>query len=164
MIFLGIDPGQKGAIVYLQGDTVRTTPLPITTDGTLNALKAQAILQNWQLALPIDVEPERWLAVIEQPPYGFGKRTGIKPIVSLHKSFEAWRILLDLHSIAWHAVTPSAWKTHFRLIGKPKGAACLLAKTWLGLELDPKSLKDQGIADAALLALYGRQRWTGGMP
>lgn len=164
MIFIGIDPGQKGAIVYLQGDTVGFAPLPIRKDGTLNALQAQAILQNWRSVYPPDTISEHWLAIIEQPPYGFGPKTGIKPIVSLHKSFEAWRILLDLHEIAWYAVTPISWKKHFQLIGKPKGRACTLAKTWLGLELDPKALKDQGIADAALLALYGRQRWTGVMP
>lgn len=163
MLFLGIDPGQHGAIVQLWDDSAIYQLAPIK-DGDLDVNQAASLIDVWRHTG--NAATERWLAVLEMPPYGYGKATHIKSLVGLHRSHEAWRTILDLLHIQHLSVSPARWQKHHKLNtagkGQTKKAACALVKTFFGWELDYKDKSDQGIADAALLALYGRQLWKGG--
>lgn len=152
MIVAGIDPGKTGALVIVRPDNsvlVRRVPivkLPKETPAW------SAWWQDWSAVLAFGID----MVVIEH--------VAARPTQGTVSMFNFGRTLGFAHALAAsadapiHFVTPSVWKGKFGLLKADKSASREKARTLLpGLEPDLRRVKDDGVGEAALLALYGRK-------
>jgi crossover junction endodeoxyribonuclease RuvC len=152
MKVVGIDPGLSGAlwvIIGELGDAVTDMPRTGFHNSKSGFVDGLAVAQ-WLSSCKPD------LIVIEM----VGSRPG-QGVSSTFKFGAAYGGVVSV-CLAYPCevvlVSPTVWKRHFGLIGTVKDAARLKA-----LNLVPhmahklKRKKDGGRADAALIALYGRQ-------
>ena len=152
MIVAGIDPGKTGALVILTSDAagyalrVPTVKLPKDTP----AWSEWAATWGAALAFGIDA------VVIEN--------VAARPDQGTVSMFNFGRALGFAHALAAsagapiHFVTPAVWKSKFGLLKADKSASREKARTLLPmLEPEFRRVKDDGVAEAALLALYGRK-------
>lgn len=152
MIVAGIDPGKGGALVLALdngGVAVFRVPLvklpketPAWTEWS----------RMWRAALAFGIDA----VVIEQ--------VGARPTQGTVSMFNFGRVLGFAHALAAsadapiHFVTPATWKGKFGLLKADKAASREKARTLLPLlEPELRRVKDDGVAEAALLALYGRK-------
>lgn len=159
---IGIDPGKTGAIACVEGEELRwVADMPLADGHVAPALLDQLYLPDefgpWEMHAgnPVAIE-----LVHAMPGEGgkfaftFGRSYGV---------------LLGYFAANHHRilhVPPTEWKKTFRLNGKDKDAARALAiELWPHMASYFARKKDQGRADAALIALYHARtiaRHTGG--
>lgn len=148
----GIDPGKGGALVLLRSDNsalvcrVPLVKLPKETPAWSEWAR------SWTAALAFGID----MVVIEQ--------VGARPTQGTVSMFNFGRTLGFAHALACssnapiHYVTPAVWKGKFGLLKADKSASREKARTLLPLlETELRRVKDDGVAEAALLALYGRK-------
>ncbi len=144
MRHIGIDPGQTGAICWIDPNgEIGYEDLAGSHFDAINALKRAM------------GDEEKFNVTLE----GVGPR-GTDGRASMWKFAEHYGVLLGAiicHALPFTPVAPSAWKKRFGLDGKDKGASRDLARqlypaagAWL------TRVKDHGRAEALLLAHYGR--------
>lgn len=152
MIVAGIDPGKTGALVLsLDNGGVAYFPVP-TVKMPKDTPAWSEWAHTWTAALAFGVD----MIVIEQ--------VGARPDQGTVSMFNFGRTLGFAHALALtagapiHFITPPVWKAKFGLLKADKGASREKARTLLPL-LEPglRRVKDDGVAEAALLALYGRK-------
>lgn len=139
-IYLGIDPGRKGALALLDCETQRVIchDMPDTT----------AALHNLVVEMPIIRR-----AVIEKPFCGpvMGRRT----IAVMFEQYGILRGALQWRDIPFVEIQPSKWKAALGL-SKDKGASRDKAGQIFPDDADQfKRAKDDGRAEAALMAWWG---------
>lgn len=152
MIVAGIDPGKTGALVVLTSDAagyalrVPTVKLPKDTPAWADWQR------SWSAALAFGID----MIVIEQ--------VGARPTQGVTSMFNFGQTLGFAKALAYaadapvHFVTPAVWKGKFGLLKADKSASREKARGWLPqLEHEFRRVKDDGVAEAALLALYGRK-------
>ena len=141
--YLGIDPGQTGALAIIQGpDMANTIDMPL-----LGGKYPDIDGMNSFLWWPID------FAVIEkaQPMPKQGVTSSFNYGVG-YGMLLAW---LHTKGIPYKEVRPTAWKKYFGLIGKDKDESrrkAIQLFPWVDL----KRKKDHGRAEALLLAAYAK--------
>lgn len=155
---LGVDPGISGALVTWDGSSIRLLDVPTIKVKVGKSLKSRIdayALGNW---LDLHRNAIRF-AVIEQvgampkqgvtSSFNFGFTTGV-----LHGALAG-------NAIPMRTVVPGVWKRAFGLIGQPKDASRQAAS-----RLAPQfshywaRAKDDGRAEAFLLAIYGGKTWN----
>lgn len=152
-MIIGIDPGNTGAVAFLDGDKLVTVhDMPLMANGKkqqVNAYELNRILGIFY-GDPTDVVIEKVGAMPGQgvsSMFNFGMGFGVLQGVAAGRGFPI------------HLVTPQSWKKHFSLIGKDKDNARTVAQ-----QLYPDAplgrKKDVGRADAILIARfhYDKQR------
>lgn len=152
VIVAGIDPGKTGALVILTSDSAGYV-LRVPTVSTPKDVPAwSAWWRSWNAAVAFGIDA----VVIEQ--------VGARPTQGVTSMFNFGRTLGFAHAIAAsadapiHFVTPAVWKGKFGLLKADKSASREKARTLLpSLEPELRRVKDDGVAEAALLALYGRK-------
>ena len=163
MIYTGWDPGKTGAMVALtdKGALLEYEPYPIIKAGSKKVLDLVGICQ-WVSNLGIDYAIR---ATIEQVSARRGQ--GATSIFSFGRSLGVIEGVIAASGISKMYATPQAWQK-MMLAGKPKGkdskASAILTCTELWPELaaafrDMNKEQREGIADAALIAEYGRRQW-----
>ena len=152
MSILAIDPGQTGGLVvvdvYQEGPRIRTAlPMPLTTVNQKKALDIQAVLE--------------WLPVISSIDVGVIELVHAMPKQGVSSSFQFGRMfgaaetaiyLIDKQAY----VSPRTWKTALNL-SNDKHASIDLATRIFGKKAAMRwwpLRKDEGIAEAALIAHY----------
>jgi crossover junction endodeoxyribonuclease RuvC len=167
--FVGIDPGRAGGIVVLDGESrlLHAETLPWRGEGRAAVLDVErivAILEGrWSGAAPPGWEP---VATLERPATRpTESRTSAK---SVGVQLGALTAVLATLRLPMRLVDSQEWSPWMlRGIGassheQRKSAALVRAKElWPRLELARK--RDDGLADAALLAEYGRQVHLGAL-
>lgn len=151
-IIIGIDPGFSGAIAHLSSDgTLKIWDMPIVAD-----LKGRPILNLYELYEILSPKAKQnYVAVLEQVASRPGQSA--PSTFRFGQGYGALEMGLAAHKIEKKIVTPAKWKKYFGL-SKDKGASRGLA-----IERFPKQasmfkrVKDDGRAEAALLALYGKE-------
>ena len=151
MIVAGIDPGKGGALVVLHANSATALRVPVVKmPKEVPAWSEWA--RTWGAALAFGIDA----VVIEQ--------VGAMPTQGVVSMFNFGRVLGFVHALAAtsgapiHFVTPSVWKGKFGLLKADKSASREKARTLLPmLEPELRRVKDDGVAEAALLALYGRK-------
>lgn len=149
----GIDPGKTGALAILYADgSVGFRDVPrITLKG-----KDKPAWSEWR---------NSWSSILEfaMPDMIVIEDIAARPGQGVTSMFNFGRSLGFVHAIALetecpvHFVTPSVWKAKLGLLNSSKGASREKCRT-----LYPKSVssltrvKDDGRAEAALLAHYGK--------
>lgn len=157
LIYIGVDPGLSGAIAFIDHE-----------DGQIDVLDMPVVKvkRNGKVKRELDYEklgelhPRLILgrnnckALVEfvgsMP--GQGSSSGF----AFGKSTGAIYGVLGTRRIPTETVSPTKWKRHFGLIGKPKDASRMLAiERWPQLEPKLKRKLDNGRSDSLFIAQYG---------
>ena len=153
-LFLGVDPGKKGAIAFLD---------PVSMDLEIHDMP---LSKTSTAKEEIDL---RALAYVLAPYEGYGRLIAVLEKVSSMPSdghagaftfglgYGALRMAVIGHGYEDHYVTPTIWKRHFKL-SKDKGVSRSYAQTRFPRFADLFTrVKDDGRAEAAMIALYGAE-------
>lgn len=158
-LILGVDPGLSGALVWYSGDKreiVEVIPMPLTFLRATGDLKeGKKKNQNLaSLALSLSrLAPKTRLAVIED--VHAMPDQGVVSMFRFGQSVGQIQGLIASHFIPFFLVTPQVWKSIFQL------SSDKLQSLSMARQLFPKQAgyfsraKDDGIAEACLLAVYG---------
>lgn len=150
MLVLGIDPGQKGAIVCTDGAQFRYWPMPLTPEKDVDFKKVQRILR----LNPHPVYLERAV------PFAMGS----KGAFNYGRSFAALEIAIQLSGNPHAYVEPAKWTKamHAGIDSnlKPKAKSALAVKRQFpklvgALPRDKKGDFLDGPMDAFLIAVFG---------
>jgi crossover junction endodeoxyribonuclease RuvC len=154
MRHIGIDPGLSGAIAVLTDDTLQIHDMPVMTVDRNGNAKRQvsanelAELLNLYAGKDCHVYVERVSAMAGQ---------GVTSVFSFGRSFGMIEGILAALKMPVTFVAPATWT---RAIGRSPGKDASRARA---MELFPnyeyffKRVKDDGRADAALIAHWGRK-------
>lgn len=152
LMYIGIDPGKKGAVAILDrdGNLVLCKPLPHfstpakpKTPGDLDCRSLAALLAPYSARVA--------LAVIEKP---IGYTPNASAMMKLGESYGALRCLLTLAAFPLELAYAKAWKGHLEL-SADKSLAINLANALYGTAL---TAAQDGLAEAVLLAHYAKLR------
>ncbi len=154
----GIDPGKKGALVSLDTNSTLVAAYPADLAGgycdkgrgdTYNKRMMLDILRNEKPDLVI-IE-KQWSRAGESGVVGFATGLG----------FGLWLMALTATDTPFEVVSPQRWKAWCGILSGGKGAAIRYVEDRLpALNLSPgkSTNKHDGIAEAACMALCGRNR------
>jgi len=148
---LAIDPGVNGAFAVLgrQGEFVDMGELP----------RFAKLLNSAELAVIVGMHKPK-LAVIEKVASMPGQ--GVASTFTFGCAYGVCIGVASGLDVPVSFVTPGRWKTHFRLIGKPKDASRELAiRLYPGASRSLGLKKHVGRADALLLARFAHDTETG---
>lgn len=153
MFILGIDPGFTGALAVL--DTTTGKLLSVVDMPVQKSKKGRPELNLHQLydllKPPDDHQVE---AVLEQVASRPGQ--GAPATFRFGQGYGAIEMALAAHRIPVQYVTPAKWKKHFGL-SKDKGVSRGFAsQRFPDFSPDFARVKDDGRAEASLIALYGK--------
>lgn len=152
-IIAGIDPGKTGALVLgLDNGGVAAFRVPLVKLPKETPAWSEW-WQTWSTALAFGID----MVVIEN--------VGARPTQGTVSMFNFGRTLGFAHALAAsagapiHFVTPAVWKGKLGLAkAADKSASREKARTLMPLlEPELRRVKDDGVAEAALLAYYGRK-------
>ena len=154
MLILGIDPGFTGAIALV--DSTAGKLISVVDMPTFKNKKGKVETNHISLFNLLNPGSANVTAVLEfvasrpnqssQSTFRFGQGYG------------AIEMALAAHRIPIQYVTPSKWKAHFGL-SKDKGVSLSLAIQRFPDQSDSfRRVKDNGRAEAALIALYGKEK------
>lgn len=157
MIIAGIDPGKTGALSILYPDDV-----VLTFDVPLIGVKGKVkpAWTDWEAT---------WASALEfhTPDMVVIEDISARPGQGVTSMFTFGRTLGFAHAIAIrakapvHFVTPGVWKGKLGLLNSSKGASREKCRTLFPRFAHAVSrIKDDGRAEAALLAYYGRRYLT----
>lgn len=153
MTIAGIDPGKGGALAIVAGDYVECFDVPIGKVKGKDRPLWSEWGRTWSTALAF-AEPD--LIVIEN--------VGSMPKQGVTSMFNFGRVLGFVHAIAAASgariefVTPAVWKPKLGLANSGKDASREFFRTlWPKHAHQVARVKDDGRAEAALLAHYGRK-------
>ncbi len=154
MIIAGIDPGKTGALAILFPDnSVIVARVPVIK---LRG-KEKPAFTDWeaQWANVLEMcEPD--LFVIEDVAARPGQ--GVTSMFTFGVTLGYVRGLVARYRKPVHHVTPSVWKGKMRLLNSDKNASREEARRLMpSLAPELVRVKDDGVAEAALLAYYGRK-------
>lgn len=151
--FIGVDPGFTGAVACYcpEARTLIVEDMPVIKDPS----SGRPIVNHPVLYAMLRPTIQNVSAMVEkvhampnqsaQSGFRFGE------------GFGALQMALFAHEIPTHFVSPAAWKKYFRL-SKDKGASRGLATQRFPANADQfKRVKDDGRAEAALIALYAAE-------
>lgn len=163
MIFIGIDPGRKGAIGIVSNAWIPSPfifDLPYGEDDLVDCLEVRDIIQrNLDIHVGVVVCIEKCQAMPGQgvvSMFSYGKNYGM--LLATLRILKKENVLLTLQE-----VSPVTWKKSLGLT-KEKGKSIQLAlDKWPQLQSDlitPRGALKDGRAEALLLAEYARTRWA----
>jgi crossover junction endodeoxyribonuclease RuvC len=150
--YIGIDPGQTGAIALVTHTGVLSDVVPMPTqDSEVVGSQLAEILETYR-----DSISDRVVVVIEQVNSMPGQ--GVSSTFKFGKSFGIALGVVQALQLPLHRVTPQAWKKTFVLIGKDKDASRGKAtELWPSMAFHWKYKNQNGASDAALIAEHARR-------
>ncbi len=108
------------------------------------------------IPLGVDTETQRHVGVLEKV-WAF-QGQGISSAFRFGECYGALRTGLIGHGYELHNPTPPVWKKHFKLTSSKDGSRKLAIERFPANAQDFARKKDDGRAEAALLALYGHEK------
>ena len=149
---VGIDPGLSGAIAHMYDGVIITADMPIFE--VIKAKKKQREVDAVQLSTIIaNFNPS--MIVLEKVHAMPGQ--GVTSMFNFGRAFGAVEGVVGALRIPITHVTPQRWKSALRL-SSDKGESRRLATQLFPASADQWTrVKDDGRAEAALLAWYGQQ-------
>ncbi len=174
MIYIGIDPGAKGAMAMIddEGNLIKTAPM------TSKKIEGEKLIDITEIYRFIKHEPlsldEKMIVYLEKAQSM--PRQGVASMFTYGVGYGMILAMLIFENIEFRLVHPATWKAKLGItISTPKGlteqekaqlkkqrkglAIITAKKLFPDIELIPdgKEVEQDGIAEAALLAEYGRQ-------
>jgi crossover junction endodeoxyribonuclease RuvC len=151
---IGIDPGVTGGIAILEGDVLLAVD-PLPTRARLHGSGMQidgAELRSWIME---HRQGHPCVAILEAVSSRPGQ--GVRSVFNFGHCLGTIEGVLSALGVPYQLVNPSAWKRRAGLTGKDKATSRSLA-----MQLFPdhaerfKRVKDDGLAEAALIAKFGQ--------
>ena len=155
--FLGIDPGASGAIAVLnqEGHLVAVIDMPVFDVKVGKAIKRRVSPEL--LAHELSLYPNA-IATLEQVSAMPGQ--GVSSMFAFGESYGIVKGVLGALKIPTHLVTPNAWKKAMQLNASKDGSRAKATQMWPGWGYMFKRVKDDGRAEACLIAEFGRQKFS----
>lgn len=147
MMLLGVDPGLKGGIAFI--DTISgqygAYPMPVTTR------------QKYTLLHDLKETYGNITAYCEQVQV-MGRAFGAKAALSYGQGYGELIGILTALGASIHEVRPSVWKRKLNISADKESAILLCERLYPDVELVPKGCRraQDGLAEAMLIAHYGR--------
>lgn len=143
MIYIGIDPGKKGAMAVI--DRSQTVLFPFSEGEYVNALKT----------LP----PQITKACLEH--VGAMPGQGVTSMFHFGENFGYIKGLLEAFEIPYELVRPQKWKKEFSITGEKNSSIEVCKRLFPGVDLrrtERCRKDDDNVAEALLMAEYARRR------
>lgn len=157
MIVVGIDPGLSGALAAVRGaDLLRVVDMPTEDTGSGGSSKRRLAAAHLTAALRDlrgSYAGEPLLAVVER--VAATPQMGVSSAFAFGDSAGCLRGVLQALGIRIEYVTPAQWKRAMRLTQDKGLSRTLAAQRWPEHAAQFARVKDDGRAEAALLAAYG---------
>ncbi len=162
MIFVGIDPGLSGGIAFLLQDTLALYPMPIIDNGKRRVFDTTAIKDLLHGVIDtcssVDKKNPAHIFVEELTPFKGSKLS----CFSMGYGLGLLHATIQSLGLPMTRERPQEWKKHFHLIGASKDASRMKAIELFPARADVFKLKkNEGQAEAALMALYLKRKHTG---
>lgn len=155
MFIIGIDPGAAGAVAIIEdtGKLVHVFEMPAVE--VIVGGKAKRRVSPEMLAAELELYAYQGArAVIEQ--VGAMPSQGVTSMFAFGESFGLAKGVLAGMKIPTITVTPSKWKKAMQLNAGKDGSRAKAAQLWPASAGEFKRVKDDGKAEAALIAEWGR--------
>lgn len=149
MIYVGIDPGKKGAVAYMmetQGGNFVTNAVPM--EQALFTMKALA-----STGKPIRACIEQVHAMPKQ---------GVTSTFSFGEGFGWLKGVMDALGISYQEVPPQKWKREFGLNSDKQTSIQVCKRLFPDADLRPSEkcrVDNDGMAEALLMAEYARRKF-----
>jgi crossover junction endodeoxyribonuclease RuvC len=155
MIWIGIDPGQKGGYAVISKSETGQAVFAYPWDDSFFAMEMASLMQMKEHGI---------VAAVEK--VGARPGQGTVSMFNFGKSAGYIEGVLSALGIPYQLVPPNKWKKEFSLIGQDKQASIVTCRK-LFPELDLKRTErcrtdSDGKAEAALLAEYARRHFGEG--
>lgn len=153
---IGIDPGASGAVAVLdeEGRLVYMVDMPTVEVKVGKANKKRVSPE----LLATEIQPYRFhgVAWVEQVTAMPGQ--GVSSMFAFGESYGIVKGVLAAHGIQTNLVTPNKWKKAMELNAGKDGSRAKAIMKWPENAHLFKRVKDDGRAEAALIAEFGRTR------
>jgi crossover junction endodeoxyribonuclease RuvC len=151
-VYIGIDPGFTGAVAFYwpAENHIEVYDMPVYKNA-----KGKTELNLYELHDILNPESdEPHIAIVEQVSAMRGQ--GVTSMFRFGQAYGATQMAVAAHKIPMEFVTPAKWKG-FMGLSRDKAVSRSLASQRFPKQADLfKRAKDDGRAEAALLALYGK--------
>jgi crossover junction endodeoxyribonuclease RuvC len=146
---LGIDPGLTGGLALLCGDELTAIPMPVLTfngKGEIDLARVRAAL--------IAMKPTyAWIEQQQAMP-----RQGVASSFRTGQNYGDLRGFLVGSQIPFSIVRPAVWKKAMSVPADKAAAIAIATRTFPAFSHLWAMKKDDGVAEAALIAAYGQQQ------
>lgn len=154
---IGIDPGASGAVAILQhdGKFVQVFDMP-TVEVKVGGKAKRRISPEMlvaELKLYTDEGAVAWIEHVSAMP-----GQGVSSMFAFGESFGIARGVLAGLRVPTYTVPPAVWKRALQLNSGKDGSRSKAAQMWPASAGEFKRVKDDGRAEAALIAEYGRKQ------
>jgi crossover junction endodeoxyribonuclease RuvC len=161
-IYIGLDPGSTGAMAAVnnEGELLEWGRFPLVKVGNKKVLDIQGIsvwIEERGINMGVRVTVEKVHAMPGQ---------GVTSMFSFGRSFGILEGIVISQNLPIQYAAPQAWQK-VMLAGKPRGkgatktsAVAAACELWPQLHKTLKVKAAWGVADAALIAEYGRRMWA----
>lgn len=151
--FLGIDPGFTGAVAIYCPETgaLVVEDMPVLKDP-----KGRTVLNHKALFELLRPTVGNVIAYLEKVAAMRGQ--GVSSTFRFGQGYGAIEMALAAHEIPTHDVTPAKWKRRLGLSSDKGVSRGLATKLFPSHAESFKRVKDDGRAEAALIAYYGAQQ------
>lgn len=155
--FFGIDPGASGAVAVLSedGHFVGVYDMPVVKVKVGKAIKRRVNADL--LAHQVSLHYPNAVAVLEQVSAMPGQ--GVSSMFAFGESYGIVKGVLAAFQIPTHLVTPGKWKRAMELSANKNGSRAKAIEMWPEQASMFKRVKDDGRAEACLLAEFGRRNF-----
>ena len=152
MIWIGVDPGQKGGYAVISKTETGQAVFAYPWDDTFFAMEMDSLIQMKEHGI---------VAAVEK--VGSMPHDSHKAAFNFGHSLGYIEGVLSALGIPYQLVPPNKWKKEFSLIGKDKQASIITCRK-LFPELDLKRTKrcrtdSDGLAESCLMAEYARRKF-----
>jgi len=148
-IYLGIDPGQKGALAMIHGTEVSVIEMPVLGNKEIDGLT----IFNW---LPISSPDQDVVCALEKAQAM--PKQGITSTFNYGVGFGVIKTALNITKTPYIEVRPAKWKKYFSLKSDKKQAVAMASKLFPDIIFHtPRGRILDGHAEALLLAYYVKQ-------
>lgn len=159
MLILGVDPGAGGALAFLDTDLVALAvhDMPTAAIATVTKTLRRQVSEAWLVDIIRDHMPVdcAWIERVHALP-----KQGVTSSFTFGLSYGMIRGVLAGLNVPFQLVTPNEWKKHFRLSSSKSEARLVAARLFPHNAKSFTRVRDDGRAEAALLALFGSQQQT----
>lgn len=158
MLLVGIDPGFAGALAALdtQSGQLTVQDMPVTPNP-----KGKTELNLHILHMLLDPVNRSDVGVIMEKVSAMPKQ-GVTSMFRFGESYGALQMAIVSHRLPYQLITPRTWKKHFNLSSVKGSSRSLASQRFPNNAKEFSRVKDDGRAEAALIALYGAEvlTWT----
>lgn len=159
MRILGIDPGAYGALALLLPTGLTLWDMP-TIVGRVGRRNRTHISESLLAGLVREAKPDvAWIEDVHAMP-----RQGVTSSFNFGVAFGMPRGVCAALGVPVHLIAPTVWKRHFRIGAGKHDSRLTACRLFPAAAAQFARVRDDGRAEAALLALYGSTKISVDMP